>query len=61
MSLFMDVHNIEGGVSVSDVIEAHQKDLETQDKLLAATLFGHVVAGLVVDGLGVVGGMVSRG
>lgn len=32
MALFMDVHNIEGGVSVSDVAEAHRKDLEAQDK-----------------------------
>lgn len=32
MSLFMDVHTIEGGVSSSDVAGAHQKDLETQDK-----------------------------
>ena len=32
MSLFMDVHNIEGGVSASDVAEAHQADLETQAK-----------------------------
>lgn len=32
MSLFMDVHNIEGGVSVSDVAEAHRKDLEIQGK-----------------------------
>ena len=32
MALFMDVHNIEGGVSTSDVVEAHQKDLETQGK-----------------------------
>jgi hypothetical protein len=30
MSLFMDVHNIEGGVSASDVASAHQADLETQ-------------------------------
>jgi hypothetical protein len=30
MSLFMDVHNIEGGVSASDVAKAHQRDLETQ-------------------------------
>ena len=30
MSLFMDVHTIDGGVSVNDVIEAHKKDLETQ-------------------------------
>jgi hypothetical protein len=28
--LFMDVHNIEGGVSASDVADAHMKDLETQ-------------------------------
>ena len=32
MSLFMDVHNIEGGVSVADVAGAHMKDLETQQK-----------------------------
>ena len=32
MSLFMDVHNIEGGVSASDVAQAHQADLETQGK-----------------------------
>ncbi len=30
MSLFMDVHNIEGGVSAADVAEAHKADLETQ-------------------------------
>ncbi len=30
MSLFMDVHNIEGGVSADDLAEAHKKDLETQ-------------------------------
>lgn len=30
MALFMDIHHIEGGVSVADVIEAHKKDLETQ-------------------------------
>jgi len=30
MALFMDVHHIEGGVAVADVIEAHKKDLETQ-------------------------------
>ncbi len=30
MSLFMDVHNIEGGVSATDVAEAHQADLKTQ-------------------------------
>lgn len=32
MGLFMDVHNIEGGVSASDLAEVHQADLETQDK-----------------------------
>jgi hypothetical protein len=30
LPLFMDVHNMEGGVSVGDVAEAHKKDLETQ-------------------------------
>ena len=30
MALFMDVHNIEGGVSASDVANAHQADLDTQ-------------------------------
>jgi hypothetical protein len=30
MALFMDVHNIEGGVSVTDVAGAHMADLETQ-------------------------------
>ena len=32
MSLFMDVHNIEGGVSVDDVAGAHKADLATQGK-----------------------------
>ncbi len=32
MSLFMDVHNIKGGVAAKDVAEAHKADLETQDK-----------------------------
>ena len=32
MSLFMDVHNIEGGVSAADVAEAHKADLETQGR-----------------------------
>ncbi len=32
MPLFMDVHNIDGGVSAADVAEAHQKDLTTQEK-----------------------------
>lgn len=30
MALFMDVHNIEGGVSATDVAGAHQADLATQ-------------------------------
>jgi len=32
MSLFMDVHNIEGGVSAEDVAGTHMADLETQKK-----------------------------
>jgi hypothetical protein len=32
MSLFMDVHNIEGGVSAEDVAGAHMADLGTQKK-----------------------------
>lgn len=32
MALFIDVHNIEGGVAASDVAQAHQKDLETQGR-----------------------------
>ena len=32
MPLFMDVHTIEGGVSLEDVAKAHQADLETQGK-----------------------------
>ena len=30
MPLYLDVHNIEGGVSAHDVAEAHMKDLEVQ-------------------------------
>ena len=30
MSLFMDVHEIEGGVSVDDVARAHEADLAEQ-------------------------------
>ena len=30
MPLFMDVHNIEGGVSADDVAGAHKADLATQ-------------------------------
>ena len=32
MSLYMDVHNLDGGVSAADVAAAHEKDLETQDQ-----------------------------
>jgi uncharacterized protein DUF4242 len=32
MPLFMDVHTLEGGVTASDVAEAHAKDVETQAK-----------------------------
>jgi hypothetical protein len=31
MPLYMDVHNMEGGVSAADVAGAHQADLKTQD------------------------------
>jgi hypothetical protein len=31
MALFMDVHNLEGGVTVDDVAGAHKADLEAQD------------------------------
>jgi hypothetical protein len=30
MPLFMDIHHIDGGVSVDDVTKAHQADLATQ-------------------------------
>ncbi len=32
MSLFMDVHTINGGVAVKDVAAAHMADLKTQKK-----------------------------
>ena len=32
MALFMDVHHMDGGVSATDVAEAHQADLATQGK-----------------------------
>lgn len=32
MALFMDVHEIDGGVSAADVADAHRKDLETQER-----------------------------
>ena len=31
MPLFMDVHNLEGGVSAADVAKAHEADVATQD------------------------------
>jgi hypothetical protein len=31
MALFMDIHGIEGGVSMGDVEKAHSADLERQD------------------------------
>ena len=31
MPLYMDVHDIDGGVSIDDVAKAHEKDLLTQD------------------------------
>lgn len=30
MPLFMDMHNVEGGVSAGDVAKAHEADLELQ-------------------------------
>lgn len=30
MPLYMDVHNIEGGVNIDDVAKAHMADLQTQ-------------------------------
>jgi len=30
MALFMDIHNMDGGVSAADVANAHKADLETQ-------------------------------
>jgi len=32
MPLYMDVHNVEGGVSAKDVADAHMMDLEAQGK-----------------------------
>ena len=32
MALFMDVHNMEGGVDANDVAKAHEADLATQTK-----------------------------
>ena len=32
MALFMDVHDIDGGVALGDVAAAHMADLQTQDR-----------------------------
>lgn len=32
MTLYMDTHDIDGGVKASDVAQAHLADLQTQDK-----------------------------
>jgi hypothetical protein len=32
MPVFLDIHNVEGGVSAQDVAEWHKKDLETQGR-----------------------------
>jgi hypothetical protein len=32
MPLYMDVHNLDGGVKADDVAQAHQADLKTQDR-----------------------------
>jgi len=32
MGMFMDVHNLEGGVTAADVAGAHQKDVDIQEK-----------------------------
>ncbi|MER7273031.1 nickel-binding protein [Dactylosporangium sp. NPDC000244] len=32
MPLYMDIHSIEGGVSVDDVVKAHMADLRTQGR-----------------------------
>ena len=32
MALFMDMHNIDGGVAAKDVAQAHLADLKTQDR-----------------------------
>lgn len=32
MALFMDIHEIDGGVAIKDVAQAHLADLQTQDR-----------------------------
>lgn len=31
MPLYLDIHNIDGGVSIDDVAQAHAADLKAQD------------------------------
>jgi len=38
MSLYLDVHTIDGGVSAEDAAQAHAADLRTQDKFGAQFL-----------------------
>jgi Protein of unknown function (DUF4242) len=38
MPLFMDVHNLDGGVAAADVATAHQADLKTQDQYAVSYL-----------------------
>jgi hypothetical protein len=40
MPLYLDVHNMEGGVSAEDVAAAHMKDLEEQAKHEVPALLG---------------------
>jgi hypothetical protein len=32
VSLFMDIHRIDGGVAAADVVQAHLADLQTQER-----------------------------
>lgn len=32
MTLYMDVHSIDGGVAINDVAQAHMADLQAQDQ-----------------------------
>lgn len=38
MPLYMDIHNVEGGVSADDVAKAHMADLQAQGKFNARYL-----------------------
>jgi hypothetical protein len=37
MPLFMDVHQIKGGVTANDVAKAHMEDVKTQEKFACST------------------------